>query len=345
MKHLAVKILYLLSILWGVITLCFILFYVFPDADELIVGQRTDLQTKQAIKEELGLDKPAYIRYLNYMKQLSPVAMYSKTNLPENSYDISFSSKSALAFKLPDLGRSYQNRKPVVNILIETLVGTLVLSGVAMFFAFILGILLGIISALNYGTLIDSSLLSVSTIFISIPSFFSSILISWLFGFVWQQYTGLSMTGSLFSIDMESGQQVLTLSNLILPVIALAVRPVAVITQLMRSSLLNTLDSDYIRTAKAKGLPPFIIIVRHALKNALNPVITASSGWFASMMAGAFFVEYIFNWKGLGKVLIEAVQQSDLPVVSGGVLYVAIIFIVVNELVNASYKYLDPKLR
>ncbi|MCO6495664.1 MAG: ABC transporter permease [Bacteroidetes bacterium] len=334
-----------MSILWGVITLCFILFYVFPDAEDMMVGQRADLQTKQAIKEELGLDKPVFIRYLNYLKQLSPIGIFSKPDIPKNWYEISLSENNSIVFKNPELGRSYQNRRSVVNILMEALIGTLILAGVAMTFAFIIGILFGIIAALNYQNLIDSLLLFLSTLFISVPSFFSSIIIAWLFGFIWYQYTGLPLTGSLFSIDMESGKQVLTLSNLILPAIALAVRPVAVITQLMRTSVLANLESDYIRTAKAKGLPPYLIILKHTLKNALNPVITAASGWFASMMAGAFFVEYIFNWKGLGKVLIESVQMSDLPVVSGGVIYIAIIFIIVNTLVDLSYKYLDPKLR
>ncbi|MCK9480673.1 MAG: ABC transporter permease [Bacteroidia bacterium] len=344
-KHLIIRSFYPLSILWGVITLCFILFYVFPDADELVVGQRSDLQTKQAIKEELGLDKPAFARYIHYLKHLSPISVESKNNIVETNINIGVSATSALVIKFPDFGLSYQNRKPVVSILLEALVGTLTLAGVAMLLAFFMGIVLGTIAALNYNSIADSVILAFSTLFISIPSFFSSILIAWLFGFVWHQYTGLPMTGSLFSIDLETGNQILTLENLVLPALALAVRPVAVITQLMRSSLLGVLQSDYIRTAKAKGLSPNKLIVRHALKNALNPVITAASGWFASMMAGAFFVEYIFNWKGLGKVLIESVQLSDLPVVSGGVIYIAIIFIAVNSLVNISYQYLDPKLK
>jgi len=345
LKSFLSKLIYALSILWGVITLCFILFFVFPDAEEMMVGQRADAQTKQAIKEELGLDKSTLSRYFSYLKQLSPVAVYKSEELPPKSVSFSFTKNYSLAFKFPDLGLSYQNRKPVTHILKDALVGTLVLAGVSMFIAFMLGIILGILSAVNYGKYIDSGILTLSTMFISVPSFFSAIIISWLFGFVWQQYTGLQMTGSLFTIDLETGRQVLSPANLILPALALSVRPVAVITQLMRSSLLSVMNSEYIRTAKAKGLHPYKVIVKHALKNALNPVITAASGWFASMMAGAFFVEYIFNWKGIGKVLIESVQQGDLPLVSGGVIYVAIIFIVVNNLVNLSYKYLDPKLK
>ena len=133
--------------------------------------------------------------------------------------------------------------------------------------------------------------------------------------------------------------------NLILPASALAIRIIGIITQLTRSSVIAVIKQEFILTAKAKGLSSIQIIKKHVLKNALNPVVTALSGWFASLLAGAFFIEYIFNWKGLGKVTIEAVQNSDIPVVMGGIIFTACIFIVVNIMVDYIYTLLDPRVK
>jgi peptide/nickel transport system permease protein len=156
--------------------------------------------------------------------------------------------------------------------------------------------------------------------------------------------TGLSNEGSLFYID-DSGNEQLMLKNLILPAITLGIRPLAIVVQLTRSSLLDVLSQDYIRTATAKGLSFYTVIFKHALKNALNPVVTAISGWFAGLMAGAVFVEIIFNWKGLGFEVVHALEQQDLPVVMGGVLTVGLIFVVINIIVDIVYGILDPRVR
>lgn len=334
---------YYVSILWGVVTLCFFLFFVFPDSEEIMMGQRSDPQTREAIRKQMGLDQSVAVRYAQYINRLSPISFYQQTQDTKGlTIPLGF---TYLVFKTPDLGSSFKNKKQVSSILKEALTGTLVLAGTAMFIALILGISLGIISASVYQSALDKSILIGSTLFISVPSFFSAILIAWFFGYIAHAITGLNMTGSLYMPDPQTGNQVLMLQNLILPCLALSLRPVAVITQLMRSSMLQELKEDYIRTARAKGLHPRIISLKHALINAVNPVITAASGWFASMMAGAFFVEYIFNWKGLGKVLIDSVQLGDLPVASAGIVYIALIFICVQALVNMSYIWVDPKLR
>ena len=139
----------------------------------------------------------------------------------------------------------------------------------------------------------------------SIPSFFSAILFAWFFGFLLHEYTGLNMTGSLYEVDDFGEGSYIQWRNILLPAIVLGIRPLGVVIQLMRNSLLETLGQDYIRTARAKGLSEFQIIRKHAVKNSLNPVVTAISGWFASMLAGAVFVEYIFGWNGLGKEIVE----------------------------------------
>lgn len=156
--------------------------------------------------------------------------------------------------------------------------------------------------------------------------------------------TGLNITGSLYGVDVWKGE-VLELKNMILPVITLMVRPLSVIVQLTRSSLLDVLAQDYVRTARAKGLPEYVVILKHALRNALNPVITAVSGWFASLLAGAVFVEFVFGWKGLGQQMFTAIESQDLPVVMGGVIVIATAFVLINILVDIIYGWIDPRVR
>jgi peptide/nickel transport system permease protein len=130
-----------------------------------------------------------------------------------------------------------------------------------------------------------------------------------------------------------------------LPAIALGIRPLAIITQLTRSALLDVLSQDYIRTAYAKGLSTTKVVFRHALPNAMNPVVTAISGWLAELLAGSFFVEYIFGWKGVGKITVDALDKFDFPLVMGSVLLTAFIFIIVNLITDMLYGWLDPRVR
>ena len=156
---------------------------------------------------------------------------------------------------------------------------------------------------------------------------------------------GLSMTGSLYELDDYGETFVLKLKNLILPSIVLGIRPLAVITQLVRNELINVLNQEYIKTARAKGLSNFNVIKDHALKNALNPVVTAVSGWFASLLAGAVFVEFIFGWNGIGKEIVNALTLLDLPVIMGAVLVIAFMFTIINILVDLIYVKLDPRVK
>jgi peptide/nickel transport system permease protein len=215
----------------------------------------------------------------------------------------------------------------------------------AMFLAIIAGIFLGIIAAVKQNTWMDTSSVFASVIGISAPSFFMAIVIAYLFGLVLHDYTGLSLTGSWFNIDSVTGQKYLTLQNLILPALTLGIRPLSIITQLTRSSMLDTLNQDYIRTAYAKGLSKRDVIVHHALRNAINPVLTAITGWFAELLAGAFFVEYIFGWKGIGKVTVDALEKLDYPVVMGSVLLAATIFVLMNIFADLLYGIIDPRVK
>lgn len=349
------KIFYGFLTLFGVVTVIFLLFNILPgDPARMMLDQREDTEQLQNIRKKYGFDKPVFTQYLYYLNDVSPLSFHSKnkenyTFLSEGKYNaqslFSLGNKEVV-IKTPYLRQSFQrNGKNVSEVIKETLPNTAVLAIVAITIALFLGIVLGIFSALLKDTFFDRLIAVVSTLGMSIPSFFSAILFAWFFGFVLNKYTHLEMTGSLYEVDDFGEGMHIQWKNLILPAIVLGIRPLAVVIQLMRNSLLETLSQDYIRTAKAKGLTMYQVIKKHALKNSLNPVITAISGWFASMLAGAVFVEYIFNWNGLGKEIVNSLNTLDLPVIMGAVLVVATLFIIINILVDILYSWLDPRIR
>ena len=340
------KIAYGVLVLLGVVIVVFFLFQGFGDPARLVLGQSGDSITIKNIRKELALDQPKWKQFLYYLNDVSPVSVYSKADIEKKQLKGFFlgSSNTKIGIKLPYLRRSYQSKKDVSQVLLEALPGTILLAVAAMLLATILGILLGVLAAVKQNTWMDTSSVFASVLGISAPSFFMGIVLAYLFGFVLSEYTGLHMTGSLFSMDPFTGRQ-LQLRNLILPAITLGIRPLAIITQLTRSAMLDILDQDYIRTAYAKGLTKKAVIFRHALRNALNPVITAITGWFAELLAGAFFVEYIFGWKGIGKVTVDALEKLDFPVVMGSVLITATFFILVNILADLLYGIVDPRVR
>jgi ABC-type dipeptide/oligopeptide/nickel transport system permease component len=339
------KILYGLLVLIGVVVLVFFLFQGFGDPARLVLGQSGDSATIQNIRKELALDQPKSKQFLLYLNDVSPIAFHSKEEIEKKQLKgIFIGGENKFALKVPYLRRSYQTKKDVSEVLSEALPGTLILALAAMLFATVVGILLGVFAAVKQNTWMDTSAVFTSVLGISAPSFFIGIIFAYLFGFILSDYTGLNMTGSLYEYDAFAGKQ-LQLQNLILPALTLGIRPLAIITQLTRSAMLDVLDQDYIRTAYAKGLKKKTVIFRHALRNALNPVITAITGWFAELLAGAFFVEYIFGWQGIGKVTVDALEKLDFPVVMGSVLVTAAFFIVVNILADLLYGVVDPRIR
>ncbi len=342
-------------VLFGVITIVFLLFNVLPgDPARMMLGQRADISSIEAINRELGRDKPLHIQYFNYLNDLSPISCHSIADkkstwyLNTENYDITAQLKlgesKVLVLKKPYLRRSYQSQRKVSEILAEAIPLTALLAIVAIAIACFVGIIIGIISALNKDTLFDKAALVISVFGMSLPSFFAAILIAWIFAFLLSEYTGLSMFGSLYSIDDFGEGAYLDLKNLILPAITLGIRPLAIVVELTRTAFLDVLSQDYIRTAKAKGLSRFKVITRHAFKNALNPIISAVSGWFASLMAGAVFVEYVFDWKGLGVVMVEGLEMFDFPVVMGTLLFISVILVLINIFVDIIYGFLDPRV-
>ena len=352
MFHLLIRrIFYGLLVLAGVVVIVFFIFQAFADPVRLIAGQTGDKKTMDNIRKELYLDQPKWKQFLLYINDVSPVAVHTKQEIEEKKlrgFFIGGNTKPdsyRVSIKIPYLRRSYQTKKDVIDILLEALPGTLMLAFAAMLFATITGIFLGVLAAVKQNTWLDTTSVFASVIGISAPSFFMAIVIGYVFGVVLHSYTGLPLTGSWFNIDETNGERYLTLQNLILPAITLGIRPLAIITQLTRSSMLEVLSQDYIRTAYAKGLSRTQVVYRHALRNALNPVITAITGWFAELLAGAFFVEYIFGWQGIGKVTVDALEKLDYPVVMGSVLFSATIFVLVNILSDVLYGIIDPRVK
>jgi peptide/nickel transport system permease protein len=340
------KIGYGILVMAGVVVIVFMLFQGFGDPSRLVMGQRADAATRDNIRKELYLDQPRWKQFLYYLNDVSPISVYHADQLSSRQIKgFALGGRVKLVLKAPYLRRSYQTRKEVWAILIEALPGTLLLAAAAMLFAVVFGILLGVLAAIKKGTWVDTAASFTAITGISAPSFFMGIIIAYVFGFLFSRYTGLHMAGSWFDLDDVTGQRHLSLSNLVLPALTLGIRPLAIISQLTRSTMLDTLNRDYIRTAYAKGLSRRAVIWKHALPNALNPVVTAITGWFAELLAGAFFVEYIFGWKGIGKITVDALEKLDFPVVMGSVLLSSAIFIAINILADLLYGWIDPRVR
>lgn len=349
------RLMYGLLVLFGVTTLVFILFNLLPgDPARMMLGQRADLASVELIRKELGLDQPVMTRYLLFLNDLSPVSVHHTADPQSPWYAdqgkygpcllIPATGKTGVLLKYPYLGKSYQTRRNVTEVIAGAFPNTLLLASVAMLFACLAGIAIGILSALYKDTWFDRTALVLSVTGMSLPSFLAAILIAWIFAFLLGDLTGLNMTGSLYSVDDLGRGEYLSLQNLLLPAFTLGIRPLGVIVELTRGSILDELSRDYIRTARAKGLHPFRIIFRHALRNAMNPVVTAVSGWFASLMAGAVFVEYVFDWKGIGLAVVDALEKYDFPVLMGTVLFISVMLIIINILTDITYAMLNPRI-
>jgi len=350
------RLFYGLLVIMGVIVLVFFLFNVLPgDPARMILGQRADLASVEAINKDLGRNKPLHYQFFNYLNDISFLSFHNVSNSNDYWYysvekygkgiNIIKIGNKALILKKPYFRRSYQSKREVIDIIAEAFPNTAILAIVSMAFSLIIGISVGVISAIKKDGIFDKISLIIASLGMSLPSFFAAILIAWLFAFVLADYTGLSMFGSLYSVDDMGNSEYLDLKNLILPAITLGIRPLAVIIELTRSSMLDVLNQDYIRTARAKGLSEIKIIIKHALRNAMNPVVTAASGWLASLLAGAVFVEYIFDWKGLGVVIVEALEKYDFPILIGVLLFISVILVIINIFVDILYAWLDPRIR
>ena len=324
------KIALALFTLWGVATLVFFLFTIVPgDSAQMMLGKREDPEALAAVRAKYGLDKPVVVQYINYLGRILP-----------------FDTSEGFSLSAPDLGESFQRQgQSVSGLIAATFPNTALLAATSIGFAVLLGMFLGAVAAYNEGSWIDHALTTLSSLGMSLPSFFTAVLLAWVFAYLLGPWTGLSLTGSLYEVDDYSGERYLQLKNLILPALTLGIRPIGVIVQLTRKSILEVGALDFVRTARAKGIPERRVLLRHILPVASNPIITTVSGWFASLLAGAVFVEIIFGWNGMGKLLVEALNTRDLPVTMGCVFVIAAIFVIITTLVDIAYAVLDPRVR
>lgn len=317
------------------------------DPARLSFGQLSDAKTVEAKRRSMGLDQPLPVQLMYYLRDLSPINVVDKDNVVLESYSfvriLSLKNKIVIV-KWPYLRESYQSGRPVIDILSETIPLTLILAFFSILFASILGIILGIMSAVKHGTWIEQIAMMVSTIGYSLPSYATAIFFAVIFAFLLKPITGLNLTGSLLEVN-DYGEWEFQWKNLILPVFALGLRPVSIITQLTRSAMLDNMMMPYVRTARAKGLKENTITYLHVLKNAMNPIITGISGWFASLVTGAFFVENVFNYRGLGVITVKALLDLDIPVVLGAVIFTCIMFVLINIIVDLLYAYTDPRIK
>ncbi len=302
------RLIYSVLVIFGVVTVVFLIMNLLPDPARMMQGQRADLATQAAIRHQLGLDLPAWQRYVRFVGDVAQ----------------------------GDLGRSWSSNRPVLTSIWERFGATATLSISAMVIATILGIGIGIISAVKAYSLIDNATMLFALVGISVPAFVMGLLAMLLFGAV---LDWLPVSGYMWQGDE------LHLEYLILPMFVLALRPVSIIARVTRSSMLETLSSDYVRTAKAKGVGWKGIVYRHALRNALNPVVTTVSAWLAGLLVGTYFIEYIFNWPGIGLQAVDAILRSDFPLIQGTVIFSAAIFVVVNFIVDIVYARLDPRVK
>ncbi|GIV49647.1 MAG: peptide ABC transporter permease [Candidatus Kapaibacterium sp.] len=304
LRYLLGRLGYTVLMLLGVVTVSFFLVRAIPgDPARIMLGQRADEATLQALREQYGFNRPLYVQYWRYLERLA----------------------------VGDLGRSIASNRPVLEIVLDRLPATALLATVAMVIATVLGIALGVLSAVRANTWLDTATMALAQFGISLPSIVMAIFLMVLFGQVlpWFPIAGYVDRG---------------IEYLVLPAVTLGIRPLAIIARVTRSSMLEVLGQDYIRTARAKGLPSSRVIAVHALRNALNPVVTTVGTWFAGLLAGAYFVEYIFNWPGIGSAAFDAITKLDYPVIQGTVLFTAAVFVVVNFFSDVLYALLDPRV-
>lgn len=312
-----------LVVLWGALTLVFFLFSLVPDPARQVAGQNEREDVVAAFRAKHGLDLPVHKRYLNFLMDVSPVG-------PDG-------------FKRPSLGRSFLSDRPVESAIGEALMPTMLLAVGAMSFALVLGVAIGLFLAFRGDGALSRWVLGFASLGMSAPSFVMAILIAWLFGHILNEWTGLPMTGGWIEVDPFYGPQ-LAPRHAILPMLTLGIRPLSVVIQLSRNAALEVLGQSYIRTAKSKGLSIRRIAWFHVLRNALNPVLTSASGWFATLLAGAVFVEYVFGWQGMGLLMFKALESGDLPVVMGCVSVIAVVFVIINSGMEGIYRLLDPRV-
>ncbi len=302
-KFILKRIFLMIPVLLGVILVVFTMTHISPgDPARILAGDNASPEAVEALRESMGLNDPYYVQFFNYVKGI--VTKF-------------------------DLGTSYQTKRPVINELMDRFPTTVKLAFLSIAISAVIGIALGIISAVRQNTIIDNICTSLALVGVSMPAFWAGMMLILLFGVKlrWLPVSGIDGW-----------------KNWIMPAFTSSMVGMATITRMTRSSMLEVICQDYIVTARAKGLSEWIIIVKHALKNALIPIITVLGIQLGTMLGGAVLTESVFSVPGLGKFMVDSIKNRDYPVVQGGVLMLAVTFSLVNLLVDIIYAYVDPRI-
>ena len=325
------RLILLLPILLGLSLLVFMWIRALPAGPaQSLLGERATPETIRQIEEQYGLNEPIHVQYWSYLKTVGK----------------------------GDLGTTIRTRRPVTDELKERFPATIELTFAALLFATLLGVPLGYVAAKRYGTWVDHSSLVVSLIGISIPIFFLAILLKYVFAVKLgllptvgrisvlidlEHPTNFYLIDALIAGDPEAFWDVS--KHLILPAIALGSIPLAITARITRAAVLDVQNEDYIRTARAKGLPPRIVDIRHIFRNALLPIVTIIGLQMGLLLSGAVLTETVFAFPGMGTWLVEAIRQRDYAILQGGILFVSVVFVLVNLLVDISYALINPRIR
>ncbi len=330
-KYIIKRILMLIPVLIGVSIIVFLIMRVFsPDPAPIVLGQHATAETVEKWREANGLNSPIYIQYFNFVK----------------------------GAVTGDFGTSYYTKAPVLSEIMSRFPATIELAIAAIILASLFGILIGTVSAVKKNSIFDHSGMVLALVGVSMPIFWLGILLIILFSGILhilpsgsridpllQPYggSGFYLIDTLLSGDFEAFAD--TLKHLILPALALGMYSMAIITRMTRSSMLDTMNQDYIRTAKAKGVAGSRVIVHHGLRNAMIPVTTVIGLQLGSLLGGAVLTETVFSWPGIGNYTVQCILKSDFPVVQGVVLLIACIFVLINLVVDIFYAFLDPRIK
>ena len=303
--HILRKLLYSIPVVWGVVTVIFILMSVVPgDPARLMAGQRGDPETLARIRHDMGLDLPLTQQYTKFIGELTR----------------------------GDLGMSYRNNEKVASAIKTRFASTMRLALWAMIIAISIGLTAGVVSAAKQNSIFDYGAMIVAVLGVSAPVFWVGLLLLLVFAY---------NLGWVPGIGEGDGSW----KYLILPAFALGVRPAALIARLTRSCMLEVLNQDYIRTARAKGIKESLVVMKHALKNAMIPVVTIIGTQISELLSGAVLTESIFAWPGVGRLAVEALVNRDLPMIRGTVIVMALTFLIANLIVDISYSFFDPRVR
>ncbi len=308
------RLLQLIPVLFGVSVITFSIIHLAPgDPVLLLAGSEATMEEVAEIRHDMGLDRPLPVQYITWLGKVLR----------------------------GDLGESFFSNRPVMDLILERFPATIILTIAAMAFAIIVGVSLGLVASLRRDTVLDRATMVGSVMGWSMPPFWIGLVLIILFAVKLRWLP----TGGMFSISSMNPTVPDVAKHLILPAFTLGVRHMSYVARLTRSSMLEVLGEDYVRTARAKGLVERVVVMRHALRNALIPVVTVAGVSAGRLLGGAVVVETVFGWPGLGRLTVTGILERDFPLVQGSVLFIAVIFVLVNFVVDMLYAWIDPRIR